>query len=136
MILVKTMSKEQKGIVINLVAIIGKTIEFKDGKRIVKDDKRKDGELMYRRNDCIALQQLLHKFDSREHPVKDWGFSASIKEKLYDCIIYDRQILEVSNEEASFLKRFLEQFPTKEGKNALLQSAEIQVRESILEQLK
>ena len=135
MILVTIMTKEQKGIVLKFVIEIGKKPTYKDGKRIVVDDVEPSGEPRYRRNDALGLSNLLHLFDSRQHSAKEWGFVGSIKEKLYDCIIYEKTEIKLSDEEADFLVDYLEQFPSKEGKDRNIQDNEIIARGSVLEQL-
>jgi len=133
------MSKETKeqpnGVEIKLVYEVSKIVKVDKGKKEVVDDIDKEGQPRYSQNDVVGLQGLLGKFDSRLHPTKEWKLWTAIKEKLYDCYLYDKKALKLSREEASFLKDYLDEFPSKEGKNFAIQEFEARTLESILEQL-
>lgn len=93
-------------------------------------------------DDTYGLQQLLFKFDTRKHGMKEWKQKVNILDKLIE--IYkkidetkaEQMDLELSLDEASFLKSYLDEIPEKEGKEVQLQEFEIRTLVSILEQLK
>lgn len=76
-----------------------------------KDGKKKEamvqGEQAYIRNDLSALQSLLSNFDTKTHAPKDWKSWTKIKDKVVDCYLNDKRKMELSLDEAGFLKDFL-----------------------------
>ena len=78
----------------------------KDKKKAVSRDMR-TGEEMYIRNDLSGLQQLLTKFDTRMNDMKAWKMWTKVKDKLTDCYLNDKKWIELSLDEAIFLKDFL-----------------------------
>jgi len=122
-------------------------------KRIAAYNKDKNGKLIQQReigtgvlqciqDDLFGLQSIFGKFDSRIRGIRDWRNRMTIIDKLTE--IYKKSndqkeednTLELTLDEASFLKIFLDEFPEKEGKNQPLKDFEIRTLLSISEQLK
>lgn len=121
-----------KPIILELKNVVAKR---KDKKLGVVDDKDPSGELRYVRNDVVGLMSLLGKFDTRIHAPKDWKTMMQLKEKITDCYLHDKTELELSLDQAAFLKLFLKELPEKEGKSAQLSDFELTTLFGIQEQL-
>lgn len=113
--------------------------DTKTKKRKIITDELPSGEPKYTRNDIFSLQQLLNKFDTRKHQVREWKHWTVIKEKLYERYLHGKDMgeekISLTIEEAAFLKQFLEELPTKEGKDIPLRENEVRTRGAVLEQL-
>jgi hypothetical protein len=116
-----------KELTIKLIKEVAKKWEIKDGgKKELVDSKVPTGEKNYIRNDAISLENLLGRFDSRKYQVRDWKTVISIRKKLYNCYIKDLNEVTFSEEEASFLKRYLNNLVEKEGKDAPFNTFDLQ----------
>jgi hypothetical protein len=81
-----------------------------------KPVKTPEGESRYKREDINGLMSLLGRFDSRMHDVSDMKMVLKIRDKLYDAWGKDAQEIELSLNEATFLKTYLQEFQEKDGK--------------------
>ena len=105
------------------------------GKRKLEIEKDETGEpSAYMRNDVSGLTQILAKFDTRKYQVRDWQRWTQVKKKLYECYLENSAEISLTLEEAEFLKRFLKDFPEKEGKETQLREFETRSLLGILEQ--
>lgn len=106
--------------------------EIKKGKKEVIKDKA--GEIQYLRNDIVGLMGLLTKFDSRIHNLKDYKQWIKLRDRLRQAFIDDLESVELSLDEASFLKEYLSNLSEKEGKTATMVEFEIRSLIGVLEQ--
>ncbi|MCK4814836.1 hypothetical protein KA005_03625 [bacterium] len=113
-------------------AVVIKNVE---GKKKAVPEKSPDGQSTYIVNDIISLQNLLGKFDTTKHPQREWGPWAAVKEKLYRCYANQELKLVLTLQEASFLKVYLEELPTREAKTLPLRDTEVRTRQAVLDQL-
>ena len=120
---------DKKPLTLNLNLIQDLALD-KKGKEI----KDREGNKSYRRDDFIGLLNLLNRFDSRIHEMKDYKTFLQLKDKLYQNWSKDNKTLELTIDQASFLKTFLSEFTAKEGKDAPLQEFEMRTLVGILEQ--
>lgn len=97
--------------------------------------KEADGRDSFIRNDIVGLNALLRKFDTRRHAVKDWKISIKIKEKLLQAYLKQQTELELTKEEAIFLKDYLSKINEVEGQAEKIQDFELKTLFGILEQL-
>jgi hypothetical protein len=136
------MSEEtkKKTIIIVLKRLAGFTKDRKG--KLIEQIEPDSKSLRCIQDDTYGLQQLLFKFDTRKHGMKEWKQKVNILDKLIE--IYkkidetkaEQMDLELSLDEASFLKSYLDEIPEKEGKEVQLQEFEIRTLVSVLEQLK
>ena len=103
----------------------------KQGK-VAKDPK---GEKQYKRDDYVGLLQLLNRFDSRLHTIKDYKSFTHLKDNLLQHWAKEDTTVDLSLDEATFLKEYLKTLPDKEGKEGRLAEFEIRTLIGILEQL-
>jgi len=122
-------------ITINFVKDRAKERKIVDGMEKVVDSITPDGSPAFIRDDLTGLQRLLGKFDTSKKQVRDWGAWAKLRRKIYDCYVDGKTTMDLTIQEASFLRGFLENFPKEEGKNAPMHESEVTVREALLEQL-
>jgi hypothetical protein len=120
---------------INLVQEKAKIKKMVDGKEKVVESVTAEGEPTYIRDDLTSLQRLLNHFDTSQKPQRDWMSWAKIRRKIYDCYINSDSKIELTIDEASFLKDFLDNFSKDLGKGVKLTDGEIITMSSILEQL-
>lgn len=123
-----------KPILLELTSIVAKRKDLKT-KVIVEDKDPNSGELRYTRNDVVGLMSLLGKMDTRIHAQRDWKSMVQIKDKLTECYLEDKTELDLSLDQASFLKLFLKELPDKEGKDHMLSDFELQTLFGIQDQL-
>jgi len=100
-----------------------------------KEIKDADGNKSYQRDDFIGLLNLLAKFDSKFHEMKDYKMFLKVKDHLLENWRKEDKNIELSLDEATFLKRYLSELPEKEAKNQSLQEFEIRTLCGILDQL-
>ena len=106
--------------------------QIKNEKKIqIKNDK---GETQYVRNDVVGLMGLLGKFDSRIHTMQDYKYLIKLKDKLKLCFLTNMNLLDLSLNEAKFLKEYLSNLSEKEGKENILAEFEIRSLIGLLEQ--
>ena len=129
----KVSEPQEKTIVLKLAVEVAQKRDIKTGK--IVDDIRPDGEKNYYRNDQIGLQQILNKYDTRKHEVRDWSVWSEIKDKLYRSYLKEASAITLTFEESMVLKRFLEDFTSKEGKDMALTEHEVRTMKGVLEQL-
>lgn len=123
---------ESKGISLNLKQEFFYIKDKKGRKTILKDERN---EPRYTRNDIIGLMELLGKFDSRLHTMKDYKQWIKVKDKLKECFVNNLDLLKLSLDEAAFLKEFLTDLTIKDSKDSRLVEFEIRSLVGILEQL-
>lgn len=104
--------------------------DLKSGKPL-KDPR---GEIQYIRNDIVGLMSLLAKMDSKIHSLKDYKSWIKLRDKLRNCFVDEKDVLEMSIDEAAFLKDFLSNLTEREGKQTELSEFEIRTLVGILEQ--
>lgn len=95
------------------------------------------GETRYKRNDALGLMGLLGRFDSKLHTqIREQMYWVSLRDKIHDCLLHEKNTLELSIDEAKFLKDYLNDLPEKDGKNSTpMMEFEIRSRMGISEQL-
>ena len=106
----------------------------KDSKGNIVVSKNPKGEVNFLRNDLVGLAALLRRFDTRIHPPKDWKQSIKIKEKLTEAYIKDAEGIELTLDQATFLKLYLKDLPEKEGKQEALPEFELRTLFGTLDQ--
>lgn len=133
------MEKIEKGKIITLILKRIASFIKKDGK--LEEVKQPDGSIGCKQDDNYGLIQILEKFDSHIHPVNEWKIKLLIQDKLWEIFkkrsetkISDLEI-ELTLDEAAFLKSYLVNFPEKEAKGLNLQDFEMRTAVSMLEQL-
>ena len=85
-----------------------------------------------------ALKMVRDSYDAENDRLGPLEFRLVKIVVSMDAFVVDpetKEEIELSIEEAVFLKEYLKSFPEKEGKNVAVQEAEARVRASILEQL-
>ncbi len=111
---------DQKGDTIKLI-LERKYYRPKDekGKKAPKEDK--EGKKQYKVHDLYALIEVLNRFDSRAHEMREWqswsGVTTKITSIQEDMTNSEGDLeLEIEKEEAKFLRRYIEEFNQKDGK--------------------
>jgi hypothetical protein len=107
-------------------------IKDKKGREVVM--KNEKGEPNYLRNDVMGMMGLLNKFNSTLHTMKDYKQWIKIKDKIRDCFVRETNILELSLDEAAFLKDFLINLTEKDAKSVQLVEFEIRSLTGIVDQ--
>lgn len=102
-----------------------------------KVQPRKDaaGEPIYVREDAIGLSSLLQKFNTTLHSPKDFKMYIKLMDRIRRSYLQDNGEIEMSKDEAIFLKAYLTGLPEKDGKGQSLVEYEIRTLEGIKEQL-
>src|SRR4030042_3047964 len=102
-----------------------------------KDQKDPQGKQMYKRDDFIGLINLLNKYDTRLHhgQMQNTKTYLRLKDHVIKNWTDDNQKLELSLDEASFLKTYLSEVTDKEAKDVPLAEFEIRTMVGVLEQL-
>lgn len=108
----------------------------------VVDGKSTDtGEKRYARHDLICIVEILNKFNSQLHQIRDFQMWSGISKKVRvlqlgeDDSNEESITIEITIEEAKFLKTYIEEFNEKDGKGVILSSMSLQGIPSIMEQL-
>ena len=100
-------TQEKKGIVVKLV------IEpLLDKKGEVVNDPR-DNEPLNKRHDAVALTQMLNGIDTRKYDFKALKAYSNLKEKIDEAWLKDKAELELTLDQAAFLKEYLENLNSK-----------------------
>lgn len=107
----------------------------RDSKGKVEVSKDLKGDIRYTRNDLIGLMSLLGRFDTTLHPPKDWKQSINIKTKITEAYLGDLEEIELTLDQASFLKLYLQELSEKDGKREPLPEHELRTLFGISEQL-
>ena len=128
-------AKKPTIIILQLVKEPVTSIIGERGKRKLEIEKDETGEpASFIRNDTAGLTQLLGRFDTRKYQVRDWQRWTQVNKKIYECYLENKLELSLSLEEAEFLKRFLKDFPEKEGKEVALREFETRTLLGVLSQ--
>jgi len=96
--------------------------------------KTPQGDISYVRNDLMGLLGLLGRFDTKIHSVKDWKMSIKIKDKMRDAFTRELDEIELTLDEATFVKLYLKELPEKEGLRESIPEYELRTLFGILEQ--
>lgn len=139
------MEKENKFAPIK-ITLVNEEAKEKDenGKVVVSKVRKRDpktGEMVktdesnYIRNDLVGLNHLMGRFDTRIHTPKDWKMSIKINSKITEAYLNDLKEIELTLDEASFLKLYLKELPEKEGKQESIPEFEIRTLFGIIEQM-
>ena len=123
-------SLETGGLSIKINLVKEKMIDKKG--KVVKNPA---GDVSYIREDCTGLMSLLNKFNTTLHDMKDFKTFLKIKDKIYKIWTKDGDTMELSLDEASFLRTYLSEFKEKDGKNVPLREFELRTLVGILEAL-
>ena len=121
---------EQKPKTLNLNLIQEVALD-KKGKE-AKDEK---GNKQYKRDDFIGLINLLNAFDTKIHGMKEYKMFIKLKDHIFANWVKENKTLELSLDEATFLKDYLSNFPEKEGKDISLPEFVLRTLCGILEQI-
>jgi hypothetical protein len=113
------------------IDIIQEKVIDKKGKE-VKDMK---GEIQYKRDDFIGLINLLNRFDTKRHGMDDYKNFLKTKDKILKYWADEITKVELSLNEATFLKNYLTELPKKEGMDKSLAEFEMRTLIGIIEQL-
>jgi hypothetical protein len=103
----------------------------KKGKEVID----REGNKNYKREDFMGLMNLLSRFDSTRHTMKDYKFYIKLKDKIHRAWSEENRILDLSLDDATFLKTYLSEYSEKEGKNVPLAEYEMRTLIGILEQM-
>lgn len=98
--------EEYKGIVVELK--MEKMIDRKG--EVIKDN---DGEPFFKRHDALALMQILNAINTRQYDFKALKVFGNLKEKVDEAWMKDKDKLELTLDQASFLKVYIEEFNKK-----------------------
>jgi len=120
-----------KGIVLHLLAEKAYDKDKKGHKIELKDH---EGNQQYLRNDAVGLMGILGRLDTRLYTLKDLKLWTKIRDKLRECYFKDTDELELTLDEAKFLKDYLLNVQTKDAKDRSLQEFEIRTLIGISEQ--
>jgi hypothetical protein len=93
-----------------------------------------EGNLQYMRNDGIGLMGILGRLDTRNYTLKDLKTWTKLRDKLKEGYFQDSDVVELTLDEAKFLKDFLLNVQTKEAQTHPLQEFEIRTLVGISEQ--
>lgn len=94
-------------------------------KIIKKDEKTKEvkevetDEPIYQRNDIEGILTLLQRFDTKMHDLKAWKMCIKVKDKVRQALLDDAKEIDLTLDEATFLKLYFTEFPDKDGKTLL-----------------
>jgi hypothetical protein len=113
------------------IDIIQEKVIDKKGKE-VKDMK---GEIQYKRDDFIGLINLLNRFDTKRHGMDDYKNFLKTKDKILKYWADEIKKIELSLNEATFLKNYLTELPKKEGMDKAMAEFELRTLIGVLEQL-
>jgi len=110
---------------------IKKTL-FKTKKEVIKD---RSGQPQYWRHDYTSLMVLLDYFQTSLHTMEEMKIWVKLKDKIRINYFNKQKELELTQDEAEFLKDFLKNFQEKDGKNINLREFETRTLIGVLEQL-
>lgn len=96
-----------------------------------------DNEIQYKRDDYVGLSSLLGKYDSRKHPgaMKLVRAILSIEDKVMKAWKDEKNTIDLTLEEASYLKNYLDGFTDQEGKNDAIRHYELRTLVAVLDQI-
>lgn len=126
------MTKEQESQKI-VIKLSREAVLDKKGKEVIGPDK----EIAYKRDDIIGLQSLLGRFDNRKHPgaMKLIRSVLNVQDKVRDAWLKDKKEIDLTLEEASFIKKYLEDITDNEAKDNQLREFEMRTLVGVLDQL-
>ncbi len=101
----------------------------KKGKQLVVN-----GEKQYKRDDFVGLINLLNRFDSKKHAMPDYKMLVKVKDRIFANWEKEDKCLELSVNEANFLKDYLVNLNTRDAVNDSLREFEIRTLVGITEQ--
>ena len=102
-----------------------------DGKEIA-DEK---GEKQYKRDDYVGLVRLLNRFDSKLHTLQEYRTFLKMKDIVMEAWTDETLAINLTLDEATFLKDFLKKLPEREGQQARMAEFELRTLVGILDQL-
>lgn len=97
----------KKGIVVKLIK--EESVDKKG--EVIKDPK--DNEPLYKRHDSIALTQMLNGIDTRKYDFKGLKTYSNLKEKVDNAWLKDGTELDLTIDQAAFLKEYLGELNSK-----------------------
>lgn len=117
-----------------------KTLNINLVQEIVLDKKLREvkdpqGNKQYRRDDFVGLINLLNRFDSKRYGIKEYKMFLKLKDHIIANWVKENRTLELSLDEATFLKDYLSALPEKEGKENSLAEFEMRTLCGVLEQM-
>lgn len=131
------MTEEKKKISLKIKLIQKKTSK-KDPRTILTVRDKNEKAIQYARNDLVGLLSLLNKMDTRLHPEKEWKMFLKVKDKLTEAAgtgeVPEEVEVDLTLDEASFLKLYLSEFAQKEGKNSALAEYELRAWTNVRDQ--
>jgi len=104
----------------------------KEGKTI----KDESGHKQLERTDVAGLSRLINRYNTSKHQMHEWASWPVIIRKLMECDRLEAESLDLTREEAKFIKNFLEKLPKEEAANEPLLAVEVETRSFVLDQLK
>ena len=105
---------------------------IKGKKKVVKDPQ---GNIQYRRHDVTGIMMLLDKLDTRVHTMKELKMWTKVKDRLREAYFEKKNKLELTAEQAVFLKEYLTNFQERDGKDIQPREFEVRTLIGITEQL-
>jgi len=124
------MKTEPKTNIIVLHLVQEEAKELKDNK--IQTLKNESGEIQYLRQDAIGLMRLLNYFDSRQHSLRDSQAVIMIKDKGREAFLHKKLTIELSIDEAAFLKTYLKDLMEKDAKTVPMQEFELRSLNGLL----
>lgn len=102
-----------------------------------KEIKDKDGDIQYKQEDIQGLYALINRYDNTKHPgaMKIFKALIAVRDKLETTLIKEKDQLQLTLDEGSWLKSYLTELADKEAKDRPLAQFEIRTLVSILDQL-
>ena len=86
--------------------------EKEKGKEVVAKDPA--GNERYVRHDIFGLMSLLGRYDTKIHPMRDYKDWIALSDLCRQTALEEASEMELSPDQASFLKKYLEELPNKE----------------------
>lgn len=116
-------TEEKKGIIVKLEMVEstdkkGEVIRERKfdglGRPIIGENGEKEtGDILYKRHDAIALLQMLNGIDTRKYDFKALKIFSNLKEKVDNAWLKDGTELDLTLDQAAFLKEYLEELNKK-----------------------
>jgi len=112
---------------------------YKEVAKNKKGEEIKDpnGNKVYERDDAFALMNMLGAVDTTKFDWDTLKVAVKLQEKVKKCWASDKKELELTVDEAKFLKDYLKDFDKKRNPQTIFQQAMfyLKTRTSIVEQL-
>jgi hypothetical protein len=93
-----------------MAKLTGITLQLKKTPFLDKSGKvQKDpsGEKLYSQHDSVALMSLLDAIDFTKYSMKEWRLAVKLRDKIEDAWRREAKNIELTLDEAAFLKDFL-----------------------------